>query len=327
MAARDRDTKSGTSRSAGRTRDYGDDIDDVFDNEAPWLAPAGGGPQRTRVSRRSLFWTALVLLSLAAVATVGLVLLLSKKDSGSTQGYMNAEQAPLISAEPGPYKILPVDPKGLAVEGQDQTIYQAGEGIDTGGIIDMSALPEQPIPRPGTLPAEAPGLPRNLVPDAITSAPPVAPGGLLPAPGGAIAVPRLAPVPPNPAAVTAPRPAAPAPLQLRAPAPLQLRPPLPAAPAKLPAAAPTKPVAVPATAPVAKRAGVAQIGAFSSEAKANAAWATLAARHSGFAGFAKRLVPVESNGQTLWRLRVSGGDAAALCASMKASGDACSLIE
>ncbi|MEY3268681.1 MAG: hypothetical protein RL480_1441, partial [Pseudomonadota bacterium] len=28
--------------------------------------------------------------------------------------------------------MTPLDPKGLAVEGQDQTIYAAGEGIDEG---------------------------------------------------------------------------------------------------------------------------------------------------------------------------------------------------
>ena len=117
--------------------------------DAPWLAEATARP-RTDVSKRSLFWTLLVLLSLAMAAAVGLVLLLSKKDSGSTQGYMNAEQAPLITAEPGPYKVPPLDPKGLAVEGQDQTIYAAGEGIDEGSFIDPAAGPEALLPRPGS---------------------------------------------------------------------------------------------------------------------------------------------------------------------------------
>lgn len=304
MPARDRTQV----RAGDRTRD---DFDDV-DNDAPWLAPAGDAP-RTRVSRRSLFWTALLLLSLAAVATVGLVLLLSKKDGGSTQGYMNAEEAPLISAEPGPYKIPPIDPKGLAVEGQDQTIYQAGEGIDTGSTIDMSAMPEQPMPRPGTAPSEPPGLPRNLVPDAMAGAPALPPAILVPPPVNTTAAaprppaPQRTPVAQAPAAT--PKPPAPAPAK-----------PAPALAGAI-APAPAKP------APPAKKPGTAQLGAFSTEAKANAAWAALTGRNPRLAGFARRLVPVESNGQTLWRLRASGGDAAALCASLKAGGFACTVIE
>ncbi len=338
MPARDR-----TQARAGDNASNRNDFDDV-DNDAPWLAPAGEAP-RTRVSRRSLFWTALLLLSLAAVAAVGLVLLLSKKDSGSTQGYMNAEQAPLISAEPGPYKIAPADPKGLAVEGQDQTIYQAGEGIDTGSTIDMSALPEQPMPRPGAQPGLPPGLPRNLVPDAMNGTPTLPPAGIVsPAvgnPGAPLrpAAPSTAPraVTPAPAAAkpasalpampSAGAAAKPAPAVAAVPAPIKpaLAKPAPAQPAPTrPAAAP----AVPAAAPLAaKKSGTAQLGAFSSEAKANAAWAALSGRNPGLAGFGKRLVPVESNGQTLWRLRASGGDAAALCASLKAGGFACTVIE
>lgn len=276
------------------------------DDDAPWLAPAGT-PARARVSRRSLFWTAFVLLGLAAVASVGLIMLLSKKDSGSTQGYMNAEQAPLITALPGPYKQPPLDPRGMAVEGQDQTIYAAGEGIDQGSTIDMSAMPEQPLPRPGSSaqpPAASeppPGPPRNLVPEAMTGAAPPA------------TTPR--PVPVQPAIVVPPRSVAPA-----------AKPkPLPEATAmKLPTPKPA-PATPPATTP--KKTGIVQLGAFSSEEKANAAWISLAARHGGFQGFSKRLMKIESDGKILWRLRASGGDATALCAKMKAGGDACSVVE
>ncbi len=299
------------------------------DDDAPWLAPAGT-PARTRVSRRSVFWTLFILLGLAAVATVGLILLLSKKDSGSTQGYMNAEQAPLITADPSPYKIPPIDPKGLSVEGQDQTIYAAGEGIDHGSTIDMSALPEQPIPRPGSA-EPPPGPPRNLVPDAMTGAasPPVA----VAPPRPAAVQPAMAP-PPR-AIVPASKPAAPAAKPPALPptqAPTTAKPkPLPEPMAAKPVA-PKPPVATTPAAPAAsgttaKKPGIVQLGAFSSEEKANAAWASLAARHGGFAGFSKRLMKVESDGKTLWRLRAGGGDAAVLCAKMKAGGDACSVVE
>ena len=280
------------------------------DEDSPWLAEAGDAPE-TRVTRRSLFWTVLVLLVLAAVAAVGMIVLLSKKDNGSTQGYMEAGQAPLITAEPGPYKIAPADPRGLAVEGQDQTLYAAGEGIDEGSVIDQSAVPEAPMARPGSAAATGPGsaattgpgsaplgLPRDLVPEGTLNGTPV------------IAPPNTAvPVPPR---IELPKTVAPKPV---APKPVPIKP------------VPVKPEA--AKVEVAKPAGTAtlvQLGAFSSEAKADAAWAGLAAKH-GMGGFGKRISPVERGGKTLWRLRGSGGDAAALCARLKAAGDACSVVE
>lgn len=255
------------------------------DDDAPWLAEAGGSRAQTNVSKRSLFWTIIIGLGLATVVAIGLVLLFTKKEAGSTEGYMNAEQAPLITAEPGPYKIAPADPKGLQVEGEDQTIYAAGEGLDPGSVIDTGALPEQPLPRPGTM-APVPGPPRDLLPDTMAAAPAPAqtPATVVPAP--------LA----RPAAVA------------KAPAP-----------ATTPAKAP---LAVPA-APPAKKTGTVQLGAFSSAAKADDAWVRLAARH-GLSG--KRIVPVERDGATLYRLRATG-DSAAICARMKAAGDACTVVE
>ena len=75
---------------------------------------------------------------------------------------MNAEQAPLITAEPGPYKMPPIDPKGLAVEGQDQTIYAAGEGIDARQHHRSNRRPRKPRCR---APAPSPAPPQDLVPD------------------------------------------------------------------------------------------------------------------------------------------------------------------
>ncbi len=284
------------------------------EDDAPWLAeatPAAAARPRTEVSRRSLFWTLVGLLTLAAIAAIGLIIVFTKRESGSTAGYMNAEQAPLITAEPGPYKVPPLDPRGLEVEGQGQTIYAAGEGIDPGSIIDETSVPEAPLPRPGSVPAGPPGLPRDLVPEDV-SGPPAA-----------------AAVPPAPVVVRPPPTAAPA---STAPARPAVVPPV--KPATLP------PVAKPAPPPIAKPAtpkpeaakpepakagGTVQLGAFSTEAKANAAWAALAGT-PGLAGFAKRLVKTESDGQTLWRLRASGGDAAALCARLTAAGKPCTLV-
>ena len=265
------------------------------DEDAPWLAEAAPA-SRTVVSRRSLFWTLFIVLALATIAVVGLVLLMSKKDGGSTQGYMNAEQAPVITAEPGPYKVAPADPAGMRIDGLDGTMYTAGEGIDQGSAIDQSLAPEAPLPRPG---AET-GPPRDLLPEAVTE----------PATSQASVA-----VPPAPA-TTKPVPAAvPAATRPPTPKPLVTLPkPTPAASAPPPAPAP----------PAAAKAGSIQLGAFSSPEKADAAWAQIAGKH-GLSG--KRVIAVTSGDKTLYRLRAASGDPAATCAKLKAAGDACAVVE
>lgn len=268
-----------------------------LDDDAPWLAEAAPAP-RTEVSRRSLFWTVFIVLVLATIAAVGLVLLISKKDGGSTQGYMNAEQAPVITAEPGPFKVKPTDPSGMVIEGLDGTMYTAGEGIDQGSAIDPSLAPEAPLPRPGTVT----GPPRDLVPEPMDE--------------------LIGPAAPPPATTVAPAIQKPAPT-LAAPAAK------PVAPAPKPAAAPPKPLVVlpkPAetAAKPAAKSGSIQLGAFSSEEKANAVWAGLAGKY-GLSG--KRIIAIESGGKTLYRLRAASGDPAGTCAKLKAAGDACAIVE
>lgn len=274
------------------------------DDDAPWLAEAAPAPQ-TRVSRRSLVWTVLIFLVLAAIVAAGTAMLVSNKDAGSTQGYMNAEQAPLILAEPGPYKLKPVGPSGMLVEGQDQTLYAAGEGIDQGSVIDETAAPEDPLPRPGSL-----GPPIDLVPPEA-----VPPPGSEANPAPLPAVPALAPPPASrpPLAVTRPppipRPAPPTTITPPATTPLPATPPKP----------------TPRPEPPTAKPGTVQLGAFSSEAKASAVWAQLAARH-GLAGFTKQVSATQAGGQTLWRLRGRGNDAPQLCAKLKAAGEPCTVV-
>ena len=258
------------------------------DDDAPWLAEAAPAP-RTDVSRRSVFWTVLIVLGLAAIVAIGFILLISKKDGGSAQGYMNAEQAPVITAEPGPYKIKPSDPAGMAIEGLDGTMYTAGEGIDASSAIDPSLAPEIPLPRPGT------GEPRDLVPDAADEMVALPPAPII--------------VPPAPTlnpAVQKPAPGKPVARPLVV---------VPAAPVAKPAVKPPTPAA---------KSGTVQLGAFSSEEKASAAWAGLAGKH-GLAG--KRIIAVESGGMTLYRLRATAADPAATCVRIKAAGDACAAVE
>jgi len=103
----------------------------------------------------------------------------------------------------------------------------------------------------------------------------------------------------------------------------------------LPAAAGVVPVAPPAVAapgpgasPVpAMGGGTVQLGAFSSEAKARAAWKSLSRRFGYLQPMTSTIAPAESNGTTVFRLRASGGEPAPqVCARLQVAGEACAVI-
>jgi hypothetical protein len=242
-----------------------------------------------------------VLLAVAVAALVA-VYVFTRPGQSNGDGYMEAEQAPLITALPGRFKVKPDDPRGLDVEGQDQTIYAAGAGIEDSSDINLGAAPETPMARPGTGAVRTtpePDAPaRNLLPPAMRAPP-----------GVGLAA--------EPAAI-ADAAALPAPAAVRSVPPAASAAPPPAKAATLPT--PTLPKAA------AGAAGkIVQLGAFSSRARAETEWARLAARH-GMLGFSPRYLPTERGGQTLWRLRASGGDAAGLCARLAAAGDTCTVV-
>lgn len=94
--------------------------------------------------------------------------------------------------------------------------------------------------------------------------------------------------------------------------------------ASAPAAAAPKPAApAPASAPATAGGGTIQLGAFSSSASANAAWKALSGRFTYLAPLTHNVVPVESDGKTLYRLRASGPGAANLCGRLRVAGESC----
>jgi hypothetical protein len=98
----------------------------------------------------------------------------------------------------------------------------------------------------------------------------------------------------------------------------------PAAPApKADAPAPATPA--PAPAPAAGGASI-QLGAFSSQAGAKAAWKAMSARFRYLAPLTHSVVPVQSGGKTLYRLRASGSGAADICGRLKVAGESCVRI-
>lgn len=88
--------------------------------------------------------------------------------------------------------------------------------------------------------------------------------------------------------------------------------------------APPKPAPVETT--LSGSGSIIQLGAFSSEAKANAAWKALSGRFSFLSGMTSSITPVTSSGNTLYRLRTSGGDAKGVCAKLRIAGESCVVV-
>jgi hypothetical protein len=285
------------------------------DEDAPWLAeaaPLNAGP----APKRGWLNIAIAVLALGAVAAVALLMLLGRKDNGSSEGYMEPDQAPLIEADPGPWKVPPADRAGMEVEGDGEVIHEAVRGQDLGSVIDMTAVPEEPIGRPRDL------LPPEATPAPPPSAPPLA--GVPSAPlGQSVQVQVLPPAGTKPAAAAA-KPAAP---PAAKPAPVVAKPVVPAPVPTKPVAAPPKPTVPPppAAAKPAMGAVTVQIGAFSSEAKAEEEWARVA----GKAGLTGKQVQKLTNsaGKTLWRVRGQAADADKACKAILAAKGACEVVK
>ena len=70
--------------------------------------------------------------------------------------------------------------------------------------------------------------------------------------------------------------------------------------------------------------GVIQLGAYGSQAKAEAGWDTLSKRYAYVANLKKSIAPAEVGGATVYRLRVdAGAQAGGICARLKAAGENC----
>ena len=260
-------------------------------DDAPWLAEAPAQRGRTQVSRRSFFITLTSILALVAIVALGAFLLISRQEQGNSEGYMEAAQAPLIPAEPGPFKIKPQDPMGLDVEGQDQTLYAAGIGIDEASNIDTAAVPEEPLPRPGAAGATsaAAGTAKNLLPPAMA-----------------------AEQTQRTSSQTSPEPALS----------------MPAIVPELPRNSPGNTPEIPRNSPVSPAVSnkpLVQLGAFSSRERAESAWSSLVARH-GLIGVTPQYSNLQRDGKTLWRLRAEGANASEICARLAKSGDICSVV-
>jgi cell division septation protein DedD len=125
--------------------------------------------------------------------------------------------------------------------------------------------------------------------------------------------------------------------------------PAPAQPAAAPAEAAEVPAAEPVAAPpkpdvktapknetkepVANGGGsyALQLGAFSTQAKANEAWKNFTGRYSYLADLEKSVIALDRDGTKLYRLRATGVSSRAqadnLCARLKVAGDQCTVVD
>ena len=207
---------------------------------------------------------------------------------GVQQGH--SEVPRVIAAEPGPVKVAPNAPGGTPTPYTGLKIYQ------------------QPPPASDESVASQP--PTRIVTKAV---PPASAPAVTPVP-----MQTLPPTPPAPA-----KPASAPPAALTKPTPVhaaQAAPIRPSVPA-------TESVA-PSAAPPATGGGILQIGSYTSEADAGAAWIAYKAKHSALlAGLTPDVKQVDLGAKGTWyRLRIVTTDksaAAALCDKLKAEGAAC----
>ena len=84
-------------------------------------------------------------------------------------------------------------------------------------------------------------------------------------------------------------------------------------------------------APAASGAGqVLQLGAFSSNARAREAFKSLSTRYAYLAGMEPVILPVASDGKTLYRLRTTAATPQAardICGRLRVAGEACSVVD
>ncbi len=259
------------------------------DDDAPWLSSVEAERDATTfVPQRRLIAGIVAFLVLLAIIVGGIYWLTARTRQGGASGtpVTNAEDAPLIEADPGPYKVAPDPdaPSGMPQpDGTDAN--SASQGDNTEGSLDPNKLPEQPLQRPGATGSA----PADLLPpsDGASETVVISPAGSKPA------VTVVKPEPPRPAAPLKP-----------------LAKPEPLAPGA-PAAKPVKPAT----------GGVAlQLGAFSTSAKANEVWSDYAKRFKYLGGLGKAVQAVERDGKTLYRLRAVG------VANREAADDLCSRL-
>ena len=106
------------------------------EDRLPWLETVDPDEEEGSSVLRFVAYVVLVLVVVAGIAFA--VVNIWHRTAGG-----NGE---LIAAEPNPYKVKPVEPGGLKVEGEGDAAVATSDGKAAGtGAIDLSAIPEAPV--------------------------------------------------------------------------------------------------------------------------------------------------------------------------------------
>lgn len=350
------------NRPFGRSNAHGssrDDTSDFYDHHSadaddgdeddslPWLEPVEDDDNGHGGNIFQIVIVALVALLTLALLGIGLYWWFHRPPAVSGN-------ASVITAEPGPYKTKPREPGGMKIEGEGESAYAASEGRDINSSIDTSVQPEQPMTiapkqaeQPITPPPPASAPVTKTRPDVVENEPEMS--DMTGDTRHSTAT--------HPAA---PRPAAPVkhekevkPAEHLVKVTEREKPPVavvkPAAKVEKPEAEHPAEVAKPKSredsvagvmsnlhndahpADEAKKApvgaGVIQLGAFGSEAKANEVWSHLTQRYSWIKPLPHQIISVKISEKTFYRLRATaGGQANSFCSQLQAAGETCAHI-
>ncbi|HVV26730.1 MAG TPA: SPOR domain-containing protein [Rhizomicrobium sp.] len=267
-----------------------------------------------------------------------------------TQGVARGRgETPVLTAAAGPERVAPQQPGGANVPYQGFKIYEQPAPPDDAAEAPAAAPPAHAAPQPQSppQPKEAASQPPPAAPAAKAAPPPAQQAAAAPKPAAPAAKPAPAPAVPAPKSMAAliqqansappakpaaSSPAKPAPANTVATAgPRPLSGPGAGAPRQLglPMSAPAQTAA---TKPAAGTGSyVLQIGAYKSQAEADAAWKAYKTRHAALlSGYGPDVQQADLGEKGTWyRLRVAGFSnrevAVALCERLKADGGGCFL--
>jgi hypothetical protein len=256
----------------------------------------------------------LIVLVLIVLAAFGGVVYLAY-----SQGVARGRgETPVLTAAAGPERVAPLSPGGAKVPYQGFKVYEQPAPPDDPADGPVTTTTPTPAPAPQVaqaVPAPPPAKPAPSV-QAMKQAPEISePVKASAKPADKPAPPAAAPLP-KVAASSSIATGAPRKLGAATPAPVQ------AAPAVAP---PLAPAVIPAG------GVVLQIGAYKSQAEADAAWKTYKAKHAALlSGYAENVAQADLGTKGVWyRLRIAGFPdkevAGGLCARLKADGGACFL--
>jgi cell division septation protein DedD len=270
------------------SRDRQDGSDD---DRLPWLEPVEEDVEEGGVGPARLIIALVAALLLIGVLVGGFFFLRGRGDMAASG------DGSVIKAPDSYYKERPANPGGMDVGTGDEIVYSASKGNEVQSTIDVNGAAETPV-----------NVDHAKVPVPVPA--PAAPVAAA-APARPVAAPPVA-------AKTKPLAGAPV-----ADATVSTK---VAPPVVKPAPPRPKPVTTPVEAKSSAGGSTVQLGAFSSEAKANSAWKTLSGRFSFLSGLTQSVVAVQSGDKTLYRLRASGPDAGSICAKLRTAGESCTVI-